>query len=123
MRLCGNIVFYTNPALSADELMDLFRRAGETTRSHNYRKLDQLIQNSNLLLAAYVRNKLIGVARALSDFCSCCYVADVVVDAAYQGTGVREALVKQVRLEVDPDVDFIVPFHSAEDSGRTLTLS
>lgn len=122
MRSCGNFVFYTNPALSGEDLMGLFHRSGDACPMPRREKFDKLIQNSNLLLAAYVQNRLVGVVRALSDFCSCCYVADVVVDESYRNMGLREALLRQVRLEVDSEVELVVPFLAPSGSGQVLLV-
>jgi N-acetylglutamate synthase-like GNAT family acetyltransferase len=40
--------------------------------------------------------QLVGIARALTDFCFCCYLSDLAVDRDYQRSGIGARLVRMV---------------------------
>jgi len=56
-----------------------------------------MIDNANLTITAWDEDRLVGVARALTDFCYCCYLSDLAVDGSYQGQGIGRELVQQVK--------------------------
>lgn len=50
--------------------------------------------NANIVVTAWDENKLIGVARSISDFCYCCYLSDLCVRNEYKLKGIGQELVK-----------------------------
>ncbi len=100
---------YVNPALSAQELIGLLRRARDSRRERQAGYVQRVIENTSLLLAAYADGRLVGVLRALSDFSVCCYIADVIVDRNFSREGVLSALLAEVRHDLDDECEIILP--------------
>ena len=53
----------------------------------------EAVAGSFLAAGAFEEDRLVGMARVLSDGCSDAYVQDVVVDPAFRGRGIGSALV------------------------------
>ena len=53
-----------------------------------------MIENANLLCTAWDGEKLVGVARSVTDFAYCCYLSDLAVDEAYQKQGIGRELIR-----------------------------
>ncbi len=51
-------------------------------------------RNANIVVTAWYKNKLIGLARSISDFCYCCYLSDLCVRNEYKRNGIEQELVK-----------------------------
>ena len=51
---------------------------------------------------------LVGVARCITDFSWCCYVAELAVSRSAQGLGVGQGLLDAVRREQGPEVSVIL---------------
>ncbi len=119
MAIGVNLRFYTNPAITAGQFADLLRRAGRPEATGHV-ELERLIVNSNLVLAAFSGNRLVGLVRALSDFASCCYVADMIVDRDYAAAGVETALMARVNREIDGGVKLVNPFSEPPVALRAL---
>ncbi|MCB4784266.1 MAG: GNAT family N-acetyltransferase, partial [Sulfurovum sp.] len=47
-----------------------------------------MIENSDIIITAMKDEKIIGVARAVTDFNYCCYLSDLAVDEKYQKYGI-----------------------------------
>lgn len=60
--------------------------------------LEKMLEHGNLIISARNNGKLIGVARALTDFAYCTYLSDLAVDESYQRQGVGTELIRQVKL-------------------------
>lgn len=54
--------------------------------------IEAMLRNANLLCTAWDGERLVGVARSVTDFAYCCYLSDLAVDAAYQGKGIGKGL-------------------------------
>ena len=59
-----------------------------------------MLDNANLLVTAYAEGTLIGVARSITDFHYCCYLADLAVDKAFQRQGIGRELIRRTRAQL-----------------------
>ncbi len=51
-------------------------------------------ENSNIVITAWHKDKLVGLARSISDFSYCCYLSDLCVRNDYKGLGIGRKLVR-----------------------------
>ena len=72
-----------------------------------------MLANANLLIGAYCDGRLVGLARALTDFSYCCYLSDLAVAKEYQRHGIGRELVARVKRAV----------RSAENRGHLPAYS
>lgn len=83
---------------------DLFRRSGIRRPVENLDRIGRMIHHANLILCAWDGEKLVAIARALTDFSYCCYLSDLAVDRAYQRQGIGKGLVDRVKEIVGDEV-------------------
>lgn len=75
--------------------------------------LDRMLKGSNLILTAREDGVLVGVLRALSDFCYRTFIADLAVKKERQGEGIGKALIQKAR-ETAPEARLFL--FSVEDA-------
>ena len=92
------IQYRTNTSLSAENLAALFDKSGIRRPTTDLNRIQRMIDNANLTITAWDEEKLVGVARALTDFVWCCYLSDLAVDREYQRQGIGRELIRQVQL-------------------------
>lgn len=91
----GNIIYCSEPQLSAQEFVSVLQRSGLAER----RPVDQpqtiagMLQHASLIVTARQGGKLVGVSRAISDFSYCTYLSDLAVDRALQRRGIGRRLI------------------------------
>ena len=85
---------------SPEELADIFRRSGLNRPVDDRPRLARMLEYSNLLVTARDGEKLVGVARAFTDFSYCCYLSDLAVDKEYQHSGIGRELVRHVQTAI-----------------------
>lgn len=56
-------------------------------------RLDRMLRQADVIATARDGGRLVGVARALTDFSYSCYLSDLAVDAAYQRQGIGKQLI------------------------------
>ena len=83
---------------------DLFRRSGIRRPVDDLDRIGRMIEHANLILCAWDGEKIVGIARALSDFSYCCYLSDLAVDRAYQRQGIGKGLVDRIKEIVGEEV-------------------
>jgi len=55
-------------------------------------RIEEMLKNTSLLLTAWDKNLLVGLARSVTDYAYCCYVSDLCVMEAYQRHGIGKKL-------------------------------
>lgn len=88
-----------NAELESEALAALFEKSGIRRPTSDLDRLRRMIDNANLTVTAWEDGRLVGIARALTDFSWCCYLSDLAVDRAYQSQGIGRELVRRVRAE------------------------
>ena len=88
------------PAISAAELADLFRASGINRPVNDLPRLEKMLQHANLTIAAYIDGRLVGIARALTDFSYCCYLSDLAVAKDLQQCGIGKELMRLIKHRV-----------------------
>lgn len=67
-----------------------------------------MLEHGNLLCTAWDGDRLVGVARSVTDFAYCCYLSDLAVDAAYQKQGIGRALMRLTQAQLGPSAKLIL---------------
>jgi GNAT superfamily N-acetyltransferase len=82
--------------IGEDEFVDLLKRSSLAERRpvDDPKCIQAMIEHANLLCTAWDGDKLIGVARSITDFEYCCYLSDLAVDEAYQRKGIGRELIR-----------------------------
>lgn len=92
-----DVTYQTEPTLPPEEFVDLLRRSTLAER----RPVDEpeiirgMIEHADLIIAARVNGKLVGVSRAITDFSFSTYLADLAVDVAFQRQGIGRELIRK----------------------------
>lgn len=80
------------------EALALYESVGWAAYTQDLGLLVRAIRNSSFLVTARsVGGELVGLARAVSDDATICYLQDILVDPAFQGTGVGRTLLEAVQ--------------------------
>lgn len=78
---------------SSESIVELYRDAGLQRPLIDLERITKMYQHSDIVVTAWDKNDLIGIARSITDFCYSCYLADLAVRKSYQGQGVAKNLV------------------------------
>lgn len=93
------IIYKLNADVSVQQFMGLLQASGLDERRpvDDMETIEGMLANSNLLLSAWHDDKLIGMARCVTDFHYACYLSDLAVDKYYQKHGIGRQLQSQVK--------------------------
>ena len=67
-----------------------------------------MIDNADIIITAMLDDKIIGVARAVTDFHYCCYLSDLAVDTQYQNQGIGKELINKIQEQLNSKCKIIL---------------
>jgi len=93
------ITYQITPNLSTEDFIDILNRStlGERRPVNDMECIESMIKNADIIITAVLDEKIVGVARAVTDFDYCCYLSDLAVDVNFQHQGIGKKLIQKVR--------------------------
>ena len=89
-----NIQFKVNAKVSATGVIEVFKSSGINHPVDDAAKVQAMLDNSNLIITAWEGDNLIGIARSVTDYNYCCYLADLAVKKEHQKSGIGKTLIE-----------------------------
>ncbi|PWW07379.1 acetyltransferase (GNAT) family protein [Paenibacillus cellulosilyticus] len=102
------ITYSTTNIVSAEQLSLLFEHAGMKRPIHDLPRLQKMLDNADITVSAWDGDRLVGIARAITDYAYCCYLSDLAVDDDYQKNGIGSKLVDEVRQVIGEQCSLIL---------------
>ena len=92
-----DVIYQQEPRLSSEEFIDILVRStlAERRPIGEPDTIAAMLAHADLILTARVGGKLVGVARAITDYAFCTYLADLAVDAECQRQGIGRELLQR----------------------------
>lgn len=85
------IHYQNNKELSAEDLSKVFEASGIKRPFQDLERLQKMIDHADIIISAWDEDKLVGIARAITDYVYCCYLSDLAVDDKYQKLGIGKS--------------------------------
>jgi ribosomal protein S18 acetylase RimI-like enzyme len=87
--------------IDLDAFIDVYRDStlGERRPVDDRERMQQMLLCANLVVSAWDGDRLVGIARSLSDFCYATYLSDIAVRLAYQRRGIGRELIRRTQAE------------------------
>jgi len=102
------IEYRVNTDLTPEQLAGVFEKSGIRRPIEDTERMRKMIAHASLTVTAWDGERLVGVARAVTDFCWCCYLSDLAVDSAYQRQGIGRVLVARVQAEAGDETNLLL---------------
>lgn len=105
-----SIAFAIEPDLSAEEFQAILRAStlAERRPADDLARLDTMLRKADLVVTARDGGRLVGIARAITDFSYCCYLSDLAVAADYQRRGIGKRLIEETHRAAGPGTTLIL---------------
>lgn len=91
------ITYKDSKEIKPEDISKVFMKSGIKRPYQDLDRLERMINNSDILITAWEDEKIIGMARAVTDYSYCCYLSDLAVDKDYQKSGIGQHLINRVR--------------------------
>lgn len=96
------IVYAVNDKPGIDEFIDVLVSStlAERRPVEDRDCITGMLENANLVVTARYENKLVGIARSITDFHYACYLSDIAVDRAHQNSGIGKQLIAHTQQQL-----------------------
>lgn len=108
MKEKQKICYLVNAEITPEDVSRVFIQSGISRPSNDIERLQRMIENADIIVTAWIEDKMIGIARAITDFSYCCYLSDLAVDKAYQHSGIGRKLIQMVQEKLGDEVSLIL---------------
>ena len=104
------LTYRTNHPVSRAQFIALLQKTSLGARRPlaEAERLDAMLQNADLLISAWDDDRLVGIARAVTDYAYCCYLSDLAVDEAWQRRGIGQELLATLKQALHPQCKIIL---------------
>jgi len=97
-----DIQYTVNKPISAEQFIGLLKETtlGGRRPIDNLDRIQGMLDNADLIVTAWIGEKLVGIARSVTDFNFCCYLSDLAVSENVQASGIGKELIRTTFLEL-----------------------
>lgn len=92
----SRIRFASATSVPLEDLVHLYAAVGWTAYTKAPESLAAAISGSSFVMTARLNDQLVGLARAVSDNATICYIQDILVDPAHQRSGLGRQMVETI---------------------------
>ncbi|MFD3259794.1 GNAT family N-acetyltransferase [Paenibacillus lentus] len=102
------ITYKDSKDIKPEDISRVFMTSGIKRPYQDLDRLERMLQNSDIVITAWQDEKMIGIARALTDYSYCCYLSDLAVDLDYQKRGIGQKLINMVREKIGEESSLVL---------------
>lgn len=102
------IIYSENKHVRAEDVSEVFRKSGIKRPFDDLNRIQRMIDHSDVMITAWDDGKMVGVARAITDYSYCCYLSDLAIDKEYQKQGIGKELVNRLQDIVGDECSIIL---------------
>ncbi len=89
-------------------IIEIFKSSGLDRPLNEKDRILKMYKNSNLIISAWDKNKLVGLSRSMTDFYYTCYLSDLAICKKYQNQGIGKSLIKLIQKEIGEETTLIL---------------
>jgi GNAT superfamily N-acetyltransferase len=94
------IIYKTDVNPATADVIAVYDSSGINRPTADAARIEKMYANSNLIVTAWDGDTLVGVSRALTDFCYACYLSDLAIRKEYQHAGIGKQLVALTKQQI-----------------------
>ena len=104
------ITYQTGNVPDLDAVIELYRAStlGERRPIDDRERMAAMLKNANLVITAWDGSLLVGISRALSDFCYITYLSDLAVRVSHQRKGIGKELIRRTQSAGGPETTLLL---------------
>ena len=94
-----SITYVSQPKITTQDFIDILDKStlGLRRPLADQEAMQLMFQHGNVYVGAYDGEKLVGLARVMTDFVFSSYLSDLAIDEAYQHQGIGKQLIIEVK--------------------------
>ena len=94
------ITYKTDILPGTEQIINVYKSSGINRPVEDAERIKKMYDNSDVIVTAWHDEELVGISRALTDFCYCCYLSDLAVSKPFQKQGIGRKLVELTKEKI-----------------------
>jgi N-acetylglutamate synthase-like GNAT family acetyltransferase len=94
------IVYRFDIIPKTEQVIELYNNSGLPRPTNDKERIQKMFEHSNLIVTAWDKDILVGVARSITDWVWSCYLADLAVRHDYKKLGIGKKLIELTKEKV-----------------------
>ncbi|HLU21068.1 MAG TPA: GNAT family N-acetyltransferase [Bacillaceae bacterium] len=103
-----HLTYKHNALITAEQLSNLYKASTIKRPYDDLDRIQKMIEHADIIITAWDGEKLVGIARAVTDYSYCCYLSDLAVDIEYQKQGIGKELIHLLQEKIGEEVALIL---------------
>ncbi len=106
----GPVTYRTGNDLDLDAVIELYHAStlGMRRPVADRACMADMLRHANLVISAWQEDRLVGIARTLTDFCYVAYLADLAVHGGHQRQGIGTELIRRTQEALGPRAKIVL---------------
>jgi len=97
-----------NVPLAVGDIVRVLQSSGIRRPTSDPARIERMFANADVVLSAWHGDRVVGLARAITDHCYCCYLSDLAVEREYQRLGIGRELIARTRAAIGEQVSLML---------------
>ena len=104
------VIYKTDIIPDLKDILELYDNSGYFPINNRFdiQRIKKMHENADIVITAWEGENLIGLSRAISDFCYCCYLSDLCVSEKHRKEGIGHRLVELTREKAGKECKLIL---------------
>jgi GNAT superfamily N-acetyltransferase len=103
-----DIDYRQNVSLETDDIIRVLVSSGIRRPTSDHDRIERMFANAGLVISAWRGDRLVGVARSITDFSYCCYLSDLAVERDLQRLGIGRELIRRTQSAIGDEVSLML---------------
>jgi len=105
-----DITYTHTSTITAHQFQSILRAStlAERRPADDIPRLQKMLDHADIIVTAWDSERLIGIARAITDYSYATYLSDIAVDLDYQKKGIGKELMRRARQVAGKEVNFFL---------------
>jgi len=97
-----------NVSLETADIIRVLVSSGIRRPSDDPDRIERMFANASLVITAWHGERLVGLARSITDFSYCCYLSDLAVEREFQRRGIGRELIRRTEAAIGDEVSLML---------------
>lgn len=102
------LLFKVNEKLMPEQMAEVFKLSGIKRPYEDLNRMKMMIDQADILISCWEGDRVVGIARAITDYCYCCYLSDLAVVKEFQKKNIGKGLVQTLQETLGDGVSIVL---------------
>ncbi|WP_336120766.1 GNAT family N-acetyltransferase [Paenibacillus polysaccharolyticus] len=100
--------FKVNEEVKPEQMAEVFKLSGIKRPYEDLERMKKMIDQADIIISCWEGDRIVGLARAITDYSYCCYLSDLAVIKDFQRKNIGKDLVQHLQKVLGDGVSIVL---------------